>query len=64
MFAASRQKVTPFGRTQIAVQKVMVTVFFTSTTLIVSEALPKVRKFNQNHFISTVLPELVKENDD
>jgi histone-lysine N-methyltransferase SETMAR len=39
----------------------MITVFFTSTTLIVSEALPKGRKFNHDYFISTVLPESVKE---
>jgi hypothetical protein len=60
MFAASRNKLTPFVRTQLAVQKVMITVFFTST-LIGSEALPKGRKFGQDYFISTVLPELIKE---
>jgi hypothetical protein len=52
--------VTPFVRTQLVVQKVMVTVFFTSKRLIVCEALPKGRKFNQGYFISIVLPELVK----
>jgi hypothetical protein len=56
-FAASRENVTPFVRTQPAVQKVLTIVFFLSTTLIVSEALPTGRKFNQNDFISTVLPE-------
>jgi hypothetical protein len=35
--------------------------FFTYTTLIVSKALPKGRKFNQNYFISTMLLESVKE---
>jgi hypothetical protein len=49
MFAASREKVTPFIRTQVGVQKVLITVFFTSTTLIVNEALPKGKKFNQDY---------------
>jgi hypothetical protein len=43
MFAASRDIVAPFLRTQLGVQKVMFTVFFTSMTLIVREALPKGR---------------------
>jgi hypothetical protein len=60
MFAASREKGASFVRTQLGVQKAMSALFFTSTTLIVSEALPKGRKFNQDYFISTVLPELVK----
>jgi hypothetical protein len=53
--------VTFFVRTQLGVQKVLIIVFFTSTTLIVSEALPKGRKVNQNYFIATPLPELVTE---
>jgi hypothetical protein len=56
MFAASREKRTPFVRTQLEVQKVMITVFFTSTTLIVSEALPNGGKFNQNFFHSHCAP--------
>jgi hypothetical protein len=51
----------PFIRTQLGVKKVTIAVFFTSTTLVVIEALPKGRKFNQDCFFSTVLPELVKE---
>jgi hypothetical protein len=60
MFAASREKVTPFVQTQLKVEKVVVTVFCTSTTLIISEGLPKGRKFNQYYFIFILLPELVK----
>jgi hypothetical protein len=45
-FAPSREKVTPFARTQLEVQKVLIVVSFTSTKLIVNEALPKGRKFN------------------
>jgi hypothetical protein len=61
MLTVSREKVTSFVRTEPAVQKVMITVFFTSTTPIVSEALLKGKKFNKDSFISTVLPELEKE---
>jgi hypothetical protein len=64
MIASPREKVTPFVRTQPGVQKIMITVFFTSTALIVSEAFPKGMKFNQDYFISTVLMGLTKENDD
>jgi hypothetical protein len=39
----------------------MVTVFFLSTMLIASEALPKDRKFNQDYFIFIVFLKLVKE---
>jgi hypothetical protein len=46
IFTALREKVISFARTQRGVQKVMVTVFFTSTALTVSEALLKGKKFN------------------
>jgi hypothetical protein len=59
--AAFRRMMTSSVRTRLGVQKVMITVFLTSTTLIVNEALPKGRKFNQKNSISPVLPELVKE---
>jgi hypothetical protein len=61
MFAASREKATACVRTQLSVQKVMTTVFVTSTALTVSEPLPKGRKFNQDYFISTMLPEQVQD---
>jgi histone-lysine N-methyltransferase SETMAR len=61
MSAASREKVTPCVRVQSGVQKVVVTVFFTSTTLTVSETLPLSRKVNQDYFFSTVLPKLMQE---
>jgi hypothetical protein len=48
MCAASRETVTPLVRTQLGVQKVMITVFFTSTTLIISETVPEGRKFNRD----------------
>jgi hypothetical protein len=60
-FAASRETVTRFVRTQLEVQKNMIIVSFTSTTLIINEALPRGRKFNQIYFTSTVPPESEKE---
>jgi hypothetical protein len=52
--------VTPFVRTDLGVEKVMIIVIFTYATLTVSDALPKGRKFNQETLVSTVLPELVQ----
>jgi hypothetical protein len=61
MFAASREEVAPFVRIQLRAQKVVITVFFTFMTLILSEALPRGRNFNQDYFIAIVLSELGKE---
>jgi hypothetical protein len=42
-------------------QKIMVTIFFTSTRLLVLNFLPKGTKFNQDYFIDKVLPNLYSE---
>jgi hypothetical protein len=60
MFAPSREHVVPYVRTKLGIQKVMITFFFTSIMLIVHKALPKGRKFNQNYFMSLVVPWLTK----
>jgi hypothetical protein len=39
----------------------MVTIFFTSTWLLVLNFLPKGTKFNQDYFVDTVLPNLCSE---
>jgi hypothetical protein len=39
----------------------MVTVFFTSTVLVINNALLKGRKSNQDDFVSSTLPWLMKE---
>jgi transposase len=59
MFAPAREKVPPYVRTQLGVQKVMITVFFTTRMLSVLEPLPKEVQFNQDFFIGAVLPGLV-----
>jgi hypothetical protein len=56
MLASSRKQITPYARTKLAVQTIMAIVFFTSTMLIIHEVLSKGRKFNQDHFISSVRP--------
>jgi hypothetical protein len=55
MFAPSQEQVAPCVRTKLGIHKVMIILFFTFTMLVVHEALPKRRKFIQNHSISSVL---------
>jgi hypothetical protein len=40
----------------------MVTIFFTGTKLLVLGVLPREEKFNQNHFLEVIAPELSREN--
>jgi histone-lysine N-methyltransferase SETMAR len=61
MFADSRESVTPRIRHDISTPKTMITIFFTSRRLLVSEALPKGTKFNQDYFIQYILPGLYRE---
>jgi hypothetical protein len=43
-------------------KRALVTIFFTGTKLLVLAVLPREEKFNQNHFLATITPELLKEN--
>jgi histone-lysine N-methyltransferase SETMAR len=61
MYAGSRSEVTPFVRSGISASKVMLTVFFTGTRLLVVDALPKGRKYNQEYFIEYILPLLSRQ---
>jgi hypothetical protein len=51
MFAEFKEMVVPRIRQGISGQKITITIFFTSTPLLVLEALPKGMKFNQDYFI-------------
>jgi hypothetical protein len=62
MFAASREQVAPYGGAKLLVQKAMSTLLLTSQMLAGNKASPKRGKFNQNCFISSVLPYLMKGN--
>jgi hypothetical protein len=40
----------------------MVTMFFTGAKLLVLDVFHREEKFNQNHFLAAIAPELSKEN--
>jgi hypothetical protein len=61
IFADSRESVIPRIRQDVSGQTTMMTIFFTSTRLLVLEALPKGTKFNQNCFILATFPGLYNE---
>jgi hypothetical protein len=61
MFAMSAREVVPRTKQNISVMNAMVTIFFTSTRLLVLNFFPKGTKFNQNYFIDTILPNLYSE---
>jgi hypothetical protein len=42
-------------------KKIMITVFFTATRLIVLDSLPQGQSFTRNYFISEIVPTLAKE---
>jgi hypothetical protein len=61
MFAGSKESVVPRIRHDISGQKTMLPIFFTSTRLLVLEALPKATKFNHDYFIDAIFPRLYNE---
>jgi hypothetical protein len=61
MFATSAREVVPRTKQNISAMKTMITLFFTSTRLLVLNFLPKGIKFNHNYFIDTMLPNLYSE---
>jgi hypothetical protein len=61
MFATSAREVVPRTKQNISAMKTMVTIFFTSTRLLVLNFIPKRAKFNQYYFIDAVLRNLYSE---
>jgi hypothetical protein len=61
MFAMPAREVVPRTKQNSSAKKTMVTIFFTSTGLLVLNFLPKGTKFNQDYFIDTALPNLYSE---
>jgi histone-lysine N-methyltransferase SETMAR len=61
LFAKSPGDVTPRTSQEIDVKKPMFTIFFTNTKLLIAEYLPKDQKYNQDYFISDILPGLERE---
>jgi hypothetical protein len=60
MFARSPADVIPRTRQSIAAKKVMMTLFFTGTKLIVLNVMPKGSKYSQLYFADNILPDLNK----
>jgi hypothetical protein len=48
MFAPSADEVVPTTKGTISARNTMITIFFTSTRLLVLDSLPKGAKFNQD----------------
>jgi hypothetical protein len=63
-FATSAREVVPRAKQNISAMKTMVTIFFTSTRLLVLHFIPKGSKFNSDYFVDTVLPNLYSEQKD
>jgi hypothetical protein len=61
MFAVSAAEVVSRTKQNISAWKTMVTIFFTSTRLLVLNFLPRGTRFNQDYFIYAVLPNLDRE---
>jgi hypothetical protein len=61
MFAKSRDEIIPKTKQTIAAQKVMLTIFFTGTKLVILTALPPGGRFTQDYFINTVLHDIIHE---
>jgi hypothetical protein len=61
MFAKSPDDVTPRARQEIGGKKTMFIIFFTNRKLLIAEYLPKGQKYNQDDFISDILPALESE---
>jgi hypothetical protein len=61
MFAPSADMVLPRLRAGFPVKKIMITVFFTITRLIVLDSLPQGQSFAQDYFISEIVPLFTKE---
>jgi hypothetical protein len=61
MFAKPPHDVTPRTRPGIGVKKTMFTVFVTKRKLLITDDLPKGQEYNQDYFISDIIPELEVE---
>jgi hypothetical protein len=55
-------EVPPRTKTIAATKKAMVTIFLTGTKLMVLDILRRKQKFNQDHFLAVIAPEISNEN--
>jgi histone-lysine N-methyltransferase SETMAR len=61
MFAKSPGDVVPRTRKGIGVKKTTITIFFTNRKLFIAKDFPKGQKYNQDYFLSEIIPELEQE---
>jgi hypothetical protein len=61
-YAKSREEVPPRTEIIIATKRAKVTLFFTGTKRLIVYILRLKKKFNQNHFLTSIAPELSKDN--
>jgi hypothetical protein len=58
MFATSRDEMIPREKAMIGTQKIMLTIFFNSVSLMTLNALPSGSRFNQEYFIHNILSDI------
>jgi hypothetical protein len=63
MFSRSRDEVIPRTKATIAVEKVMLTIFFSGVKLISLNALPLGVRSTQEYFMHNILPYIVNERE-
>jgi histone-lysine N-methyltransferase SETMAR len=61
MFASWRENVIPRQKQTIASRKIMLTIFFSGTSLISLNALPHGQTYTKEYFIDNILSDLVNE---
>jgi hypothetical protein len=61
MFAKSPGDVIPRARKEVGAKQTMLTIFFTNRKLLITECLPRSQKYNQDYFVSDILPEMERE---
>jgi hypothetical protein len=64
MFGLLENKPTHFRDGCVALKTAIfhVTIFFTGTKLLAGNVLPREQKFNRDHFLTAIAPEISKEN--
>jgi hypothetical protein len=60
MFAVSRDEIIPREKSTIGAQRIILTIFFSSVSLITIDALPSGARFTQEYFINNILSDIIK----
>jgi hypothetical protein len=57
-YAKSCVEMPPRAKTSIATKRALVTILFTGMKLLLLGVLPRKQKFNQDHFLAMIAPEI------